>query len=146
CERERRGNHESVLRPPAEAAERLPAAAAARTREISDRCAFDLTGELGYRYPDFSDGPDPADAQLRALCERAFADRYAGANGHRRLAHDRLEAELALIARLGLAGFFLLHAEVLELARVCALEVRGAGSPRNALPPGRGGRARGGSV
>ncbi len=143
CERERRGNRESVLLPPAEAAERLPAAAAARTREVADRCTFDLTGELGYRYPDFSDGPDPADAQLRALCERAFAERYAGANGHKRLAHDRLDTELALIARLGLAGFFLLHWEVLELARACALEVRGAGSPRNALPPGRG---RGSSV
>ncbi len=143
CERERRGNHESVLLPPPEAADRLPADAAARTREIADRCTFDLTGELGYRYPDFSDGPDPADTQLRALCESAFAERYAGANGHKRLAHDRLDTELDLIARLGLAGFFLLHAEVLELARACALEVRGAGSPRNALPPGRG---RGSSV
>jgi error-prone DNA polymerase len=143
CERERRGNHESVLLPPQEAAERLPEAAAARTREIADRCTFDLTGELGYRYPDFSDGPDPADAQLRALCERAFAERYAGANGHKRLAHERLDTELNLIARLGLAGFFLLHWEVLELARACSLEVRGADSPRNALPPGRG---RGSSV
>jgi len=143
CERERRGNHESVLLPPSEAAERLPAAAAARTREVADRCTFDLTGELGYRYPDFSDGPDPADAQLRALCQAAFAQRYADANGHKRLAHDRLESELDLIARLGLAGFFLLHAEVLDLARVCALEVRGADSPRNLLPPGRG---RGSSV
>jgi error-prone DNA polymerase len=142
-ERERRGNHESVLLTPAETAERLPADAAARTREIAERCAFDLTQELGYRYPDFSDGPDPADRQLRELCERTFAERYAGANGHKRAAHDRLESELALIARLGLAGFFLLHWEVLELARACALEVRGRDSPRNVLPPGRG---RGSSV
>ena len=48
-----------------------------RTRELADRCAFDLTQELGYRYPDFSDGVDPADVQLRAICERAFAERYA---------------------------------------------------------------------
>ncbi len=142
-ERERRGNHESALLSPAETAERLPPGAAARTREVADRCAFDLTQELGYRYPDFSDGPDPADRQLRELCEHAFAERYAGANGHKRAAHDRLEHELALIARLGLAGFFLLHWEVLELARSCALEVRGRDSPRNALPPGRG---RGSSV
>ncbi len=142
-ERERRGNHESVLLPPEEAAERLPADAAARTREVADRCVFDLTQELGYRYPDFSDGADPADTQLRELCEGAFADRYANANGHKQRAHDRLETELALIARLGLAGFFLLHWEVLELARACALEVRGRDSPRNVLPPGRG---RGSSV
>jgi len=143
CERERRGNHESVLLPPEAAAERLPPDAAARTREVADRCTFDLTGELGYRYPDFSDGPDPADVQLKELCERAFAERYAKANGHKRRAYERLQHELALIARLGLAGFFLLHWEVLELARACAAEVRGAGSPRNALPPGRG---RGSSV
>jgi error-prone DNA polymerase len=143
CERERRGNHESVLRPPAEAAERLPRDAVARTREIAERCAFDLTQELGYRYPDFSDGVDPADLQLRQICDRAFAARYTGANGHKRRARARLDDELALIARLGLSGFFLLHWEVLELARECALEVRGRGSPRHALPPGRG---RGSSV
>jgi error-prone DNA polymerase len=143
CEPERRGNHESVLLAPREMLERLPHAAAARTREIADRCAFDLTQELGYRYPDFSDGPDPADAQLRVICDRAFRERYANANGHKAAARRRLDDELALIAKLGLAGFFLLHWEVLELARECALEVRGPGSPRHALPPGRG---RGSSV
>jgi error-prone DNA polymerase len=143
CERERRGNHESVLLAPEEMLERLPRDAAERTREVADRCTFDLTQELGYRYPDFSDGPSSADVQLKEVCDRAFDERYAGANGHKKLARERLDRELALIARLGLAGFFLLHWEVLELARVCALEVRGPGSPRNALPPGRG---RGSSV
>jgi len=143
CERERRGNHESVLLAPAELLDRLPRDAALRTREIADRCVFDLTQELGYRYPDFSDGVDPADKQLRDICERAFIDRYADANGHKKRAHDRLEDELQLIARLGLSGFFLLHWEVLEMARDCAVEVRGPGSPRHALPPGRG---RGSSV
>ena len=76
CERERRGNHESVLLSPAEMLERLPRDAALRTREIADRCVFDLTQELGYRYPDFSDGVDPADVQLRAICDRAFEERY----------------------------------------------------------------------
>ena len=57
--------------------ERLPRDAAERTREVADRCAFDLTQELGYRYPDFSDGPDPADVQLREICDRAFTERYA---------------------------------------------------------------------
>jgi error-prone DNA polymerase len=143
CERERRGNHLSVLAAPAEMLERLPPDAARRTLEIAERCTFDLTQELGYRYPDFSDGPDPADVQLRTICDRAFVERYAKANGHKKLARARLDDELQLIARLGLAGFFLLHWEVLELARECALEVRGPGSPRHALPPGRG---RGSSV
>ncbi|HUK97527.1 MAG TPA: error-prone DNA polymerase [Gaiellaceae bacterium] len=142
-ERERRGNHESVLLPPAAMLERLPREAALRTREVADRCAFDLTQELGYRYPDFSDGPDPADLQLREICDRAFAERYARTGGLGRRARRRLDDELQLIARLGLSGFFLLHWEVLELARECALEVRGPGSPRHVLPPGRG---RGSSV
>jgi error-prone DNA polymerase len=143
CERERRGNHESVLLSPAEMLERLPRDAALRTREIADRCGFDLTQELGYRYPDFSDKNDPADKQLRDLCEARFADRYQATGAIGRAARARLREELALISKLDLAGFFLLHWEVLELARECALEVRGPGSPRHALPPGRG---RGSSV
>ncbi|HUJ92356.1 MAG TPA: error-prone DNA polymerase [Gaiellaceae bacterium] len=146
CERERRGNHESVLAAPAEMLERFPddRDAVARTVELSDRLRFDLTEELGYRYPDFSDGDEPAIVQLRRVCERAFADRYPPSNtvllGRVR---SRLEEELALIDELGLAGFFLLHWEVLELAREVASEVRGPGSMRHVLPPGRG---RGSSV
>src|SRR5436309_2528350 len=57
CEAERRGNHESILLAPAETLERFPedADAVARTVELADRLTFDLTEELGYRYPDFSD-------------------------------------------------------------------------------------------
>ena len=144
CERERRGNHESVLCAPAEMAERFPddPDAVARTAELAQRLQFDLTQELGYRYPDFSDGAEPASVQLRRVCERAFAERYPN-RASNRLQLARLEEELALIDELGLAGFFLLHWEVLELARECALEVRGAGSMRHVLPPGRG---RGSSV
>src|SRR4051795_10264410 len=142
CERERRGNHESVLASPLEMAERFPddSDAVARTAELAQRLQFDVTQELGYRYPDFSDGAEPASMQLRRVCESAFAERY-GARAHTQRA--RLEEELALIDELGLAGFFLLHWEVLELARECALEVRGPGSMRHVLPPGRG---RGSSV
>jgi len=144
-ERERRGNHESVLLAPAEMLERFAddPSAVARTAELAERLQFDLTAELGYRYPDFSDGPSPASVQLRELCDRLFRERYSGLNGHKRNARARLDDELALIDRLGLAGFFLLHWEVLELARECALEVRGASVARNVLPPGRG---RGSSV
>src|SRR5437764_5330164 len=145
CERERRGNHESVLVAPAEAAERFPddADAVARTLEHAGRLEFDLTQELGYRYPDFSDGEKPAIVQLRSVCDRAFVERYSGLNGHKQAARARLDEELALIEELGLAGFFLLHWEVLELARDCAREVRGGSIARNVLPPGR---CRGSSV
>jgi error-prone DNA polymerase len=145
CERERRGNRESVLLPPEEMGERFAdhPDAVARTAELAERLQFDLTQELGYRYPDFEDGPDSARSQLARICDRAFAERYREANGHKREARHRLDEELVLIAELGLSGFFLLHWDVLELAREVAVEVRGAGSPRQVLPPGRG---RGSSV
>src|SRR5579864_6660284 len=145
CERERRGNHESALFSPRENLDRFSEDrdAALRTGELAQRLEFDLTEELGYRYPDFSDGEEPAIVQLRRVCEAAFAERYSDLNGHKRRVRKRLEEELALIDELGLAGFFLLHWEVLELAREVALEVRGPGSMRHVLPPGRG---RGSSV
>jgi error-prone DNA polymerase len=145
CEAERRGNHESVLIAPGEAAERFPLDrdAVERARELAARLEFDLTEDLGYRYPDFSDTGEPASRQLWHVCDRAFAERYGGANGHKRKARQRLDDELKLIDELGLAGFFLLHWEVLELARECAREVRGGSVARNVLPPGRG---RGSSV
>ena len=48
-----------------------------------------------------------------------------------------------MIDALGLAGFFLLHRDLLELAREVAVEVRGPDTARALLPPGRG---RGSSV
>jgi error-prone DNA polymerase len=145
CEAERRGNRESVLLTPGEAAERFPLDpdAVARAGELAERLEFDLTEDLGYRYPDFSDTGEPTIRQLARVCDRAFAERYGGANGHKRRGRRRLDDELRLIDELGLAGFFLLHWEVLELARECALEVRGGSVARNVLPPGRG---RGSSV
>jgi len=145
CEAERRGNRECVLASPAELEERFPLDrdAVERTGELAERLEFDLTEDLGYRYPDFSDTGEPAIVQLARVCDRAFAERYDDANGHKRRARARLDEELKLIDELGLAGFFLLHWEVLELARECAVEVRGGSFARNVLPPGRG---RGSSV
>jgi len=92
----------------------------------------------------FSGGAEPAVAQLARVCRHAFDERYRHApRGLRDQADRRLREELALIEELGLGGFFLLHWEVLELAREIACEVRGPGSPRRFLPPGRG---RGSSV
>ncbi|HEV3407193.1 MAG TPA: PHP domain-containing protein, partial [Gaiellaceae bacterium] len=146
CEPERRGNDEFNLLSPDEMAARFPddPEAVRATVELAERLEFDLTRELGYRYPDFSDGADPADVQLARVCRRAFDERYRHAPALlRQRAEQRLREELALIAELSLSGFFLLHWEVLELAREVAAEVRGPASPRHLLPPGRG---RGSSV
>jgi error-prone DNA polymerase len=146
CEQERRGNRACVLLAPAEARERFADVpeAVAETALLAERLEFDLSRDLGYRYPDFSQAAEPAEARLRRICEQAFAERYpAGSAPLRAKARERLEEELRLICELGLAGFFCLHHEILELAREVAEEVRGPGSPRRALPPGRG---RGSSV
>jgi error-prone DNA polymerase len=146
CEPERRGNEEHVLCSPEEMAARFPddPGAVGMSVELAERLTFDLTEELGYRYPDFSGGAEPADAQLARLCRRAFEERYRHATGSLRARADaRLREELALVAELGLAGFFLLHWEVLELARDVAVDVRGESAARHLLPPGRG---RGSSV
>ncbi|MGH3137972.1 MAG: DNA polymerase III subunit alpha [Gaiellaceae bacterium] len=153
CEPERRGNRESFLRSPEEMLEHFSfdRGAAERSAVVAERLEFDLTEELGYRYPDFSDGDEPAIRQLAAICGHAFHERYerpCGSEPQRRKAtraqaRARLEDELKLIDELGLAGFFLLHHEVLSLAREAAREVRGLDSPRSFLPPGRG---RGSSV
>ena len=146
AERERRGNRECVLLSPGEMADRFPedSDAVGRTAELAERLEFDLTQELGYRYPDFSDRDEPAIAELTRVCNRAFEARYRLSNTVLlSKARARLDEELSLIGVLGLAGFFLLHWEVLELAAEVAREVRGRESPRHSLPPGRG---RGSSV
>jgi error-prone DNA polymerase len=139
----RRGNLSSALVSPREMAARFAEhpEAVAETVRLAERLRFDLTTDLGYRYPQ---APD-ADGELAALCARRLLERYSEAE-HRRFrgeAEGRLEEELATIRHLGLSGFFLLHHELLELARKVAVEVRGRASARAVLPPGRG---RGSSV
>ena len=116
------------------------AAALALTVELADQLDFGAPAEeLGYRYPDFSDSPRATAPAARARLRSAhLEDHYPRGHKLRHEARARLEEELKLIDELGLAGFFLLHWDVLELARECALEVRGRNSPRHSLPPGRG--------
>ena len=138
----RRGNSTSALTSPAAMAARFAEhpAAVVETARLAERLRFDLTQQLGYRYPGSEDAT--ADAELARLCAHRLAERYSGSP---RLleAQWRLEEELAIIRKLGLSGFFLLHRDLLELAREVAAEVRGPESARGVLPPGRG---RGSSV
>jgi error-prone DNA polymerase len=139
----RRGNRSHVLASPAAMAARFEdhPDAVAESAALSDRLRFDLTSDLGYRYPGAEN--EQADAELALLCRAAFDDRYPGRDPHRAEALARLEEELRVIASLDLAGFFLLHRDLLELARDVAVEVRGPSTARSLLPPGRG---RGSSV
>jgi error-prone DNA polymerase len=138
----RRGNSSSVLASPWKMAERFPdhPEAVAETLRVAERLEFDLSRELGYRYP--REEEPGVDRKLAELCRALLAERYAGSS-HRRKAAGKLEEELKTIRALGLSGFFLLHHDLLVLAREVAEEVRGRGSARSILPPGRG---RGSSV
>jgi error-prone DNA polymerase len=155
----RRGNHSHVMSAPQAMASRFPdhPEAVRETLLLAEQLSFDLTKDLGYRYPGAED--ESASRRLAELCRVRLEERYgpgalcggqagaavdsSAARAHHAQARARLEQELRVIDRLGLAGFFLLHHEMLELAREVALEVRGPDSVRALLAPGRG---RGSSV
>ncbi len=144
----RRGNRSHVMAAPRAMASRFAdhPEAVAETLALAERLRFDLTKDLGYRYP----GAEERDAsrRLAELCATRLQERFgprapASARARREEAERRLREELRVIDGLGLAGFFLLHHEMLELAREVAVEVRGPDSVRALLAPGRG---RGSSV
>jgi error-prone DNA polymerase len=138
----RRGNGTSYLASPAEMDARFGGHpdAVAESGRLAERLGFDLTRDLGYRYPGSED--PGADRALAEICRARLEDRYGG-EPEREEAGRRLEEELDLIHKLELSGFLLLHFDILELAREVATEVRGPDSARSLLPPGRG---RGSSV
>jgi error-prone DNA polymerase len=145
-EPQRRGNFSHVLASPEAMEARFPdhPEAVAETVRLVDRLRFELGTDLGYRYPGSED--EEAMGKLAELCQARFELRYGEASSQRAVrdrAAGRLEEELRIIDALGLPGFFLLHHDMLELAREVALEVRGPDTARAVLPPGRG---RGSSV
>ena len=144
-EARRRGNRSHALAPPEAMAERFRdveggVEAVHEAGRLAERLRFDLTQDLGYRYPGSED--EQADLKLAELCTALIDQRYAGRASHAE-ACARLGEELRVIRTLNLSGFFLLHRDLLELAREVAAEVRGADAARAVLTPGRG---RGSSV
>jgi len=140
----RRANAEYFLQPLEVIARRFceQPEALRNTLVIAERCAaFDLTRDLNYRFPEADTEPgETADDLLRCVTLPVLAERY----GDNPTACKRLEDELALVHKHGLAGFFLIYRNIMRLAREVASELRGTG-PRSLsdLPPGRG---RGSSV
>ena len=142
-ESKRRPNHTHILATPAGMAARFaefPGAAAESVR-LAETLEFDLTSDLGYRYPGSED--ENASRRLAEICQAEFERRYPTNYPRREEAARRLEEELALIGSLGFSGFFNLHYDVLQVAREVAIEVRGPDTVRALLEPGRG---RGSSV
>ncbi|MDQ6673084.1 MAG: DNA polymerase III subunit alpha, partial [Chloroflexota bacterium] len=153
----RRPNSEFFLRPPETVAELFAAypQAIANIHRIADRCAaFNLANhrELGYDFPDFTrkqgEQHAPADEVLATFCWGKFDERYPPDRTDadlRAKAQTQLDAELQLVKKHKLDGFFLIYRDLQEQATEVAQKVRGAGTIRggSGLPPGRG---RGSSV
>lgn len=143
--RERRANSEFYLRPQPEL-EMLFAGfpdAVSNTLEIADKCTFDLTRDLGYRFPDYPapEGYTP-ESYLEKLCYDAAVRRYGSVRPDVR---ERLEQEFRLINKFNLAGFLLMYHEVIKLGREVMID-QGLSDPSLSVeenPPGRG---RGSSV
>ena len=144
----RRANALFHLASPAEMAARFETRpdALSATLNISERCrTFDLTEDLGYEFPDFEGSARGGALEtLAQVCLAELARRYQPGSKHERAAEERLHKELELVDRHGLAGFFLVYRDIMNLAREVAADLRG-GAPRAHanLPPGRG---RGSSV
>ena len=143
--KERRANNQFYLKSPEEMAtlfSRCPEAIK-NTLRIAERCSFDLTKDLAYRFPDYPvpEGSTPQ-SHLEDLCCQAAERRYGGVN---QKAEDRLQEELWLIGKHNLAGFFLIYYEIIQMARQIMIEMglSDAEIPLEERPPGRG---RGSSV
>jgi error-prone DNA polymerase len=110
--------------------------AIANTRIVSDRLGFRLD-HLGYEFPHY---PVPAgetmDSFLAARVEEGVIKRYGSPprSGERSLlekARTQVQHELALIARLGFAGYFLIVWDIIRYCRQQGILVQGRGSAAN---------------
>ena len=127
-----RPNHEHALKSPAQMAKLFAPypLAIANTCGVAERCAFRLDSLSG-QFPHF---PIPADetshqSYLRTLVYRGAAKRYAlplAPNVER-----QLEYELGIIARLDLAGYFLVVWDIVRAAEEIGVLCQGRGSAAN---------------
>ncbi len=102
--------------------------AIARTLEISSRLEFTLA-DLGYEFPRF---PVPAgqtmDSFLRQRVDEGARRRYRPYTDR---ARTQIEHELALIEKLGLAGYFLIVWDIVRFCREHDILAQGRGSAAN---------------
>ena len=103
------------------------------TLAIAERCTFRLD-QLTPTLPEFALPPGvSADEYLARLVEHGAHERWGPPNTARRdSTHDRqLAHELALIAKLGLAGYFLIVWDIMRFARRKGILCQGRGSAAN---------------
>jgi error-prone DNA polymerase len=123
-------NHERHLKAPAAMAalfRDLPNAIAT-TRAIAERCEFTLK-DLGYRFPDYPIPPgETPDSYIRALTEAGARERWGAPDQRTR---RQLDHELAIVAKLKLAGYFLIVWDIVQFCRENRIMAQGRGSAAN---------------
>ena len=128
-------NNHRYLRSPAEMSalfRDLPEAIA-NTREISQRLNFQLA-DLGYEFPRYPvPDPDTMDTFLRKRVDEGVRFRYRAKNSPSLLARARkqIDHELALIAKLGFAGYFLIVWDIVRYCKQHDILIQGRGSAAN---------------
>ncbi len=101
-----------------------------QTREIADRIHFSMD-DVGYTFPDFPVPPgETMDSLLRKLSEKGAVGRYGGMTPK---IQAKLDHELNLIAKLKLAGYFLLVWDISDFCRSRRILSQGRGSAANSV-------------
>ncbi|MDP8969830.1 MAG: DNA polymerase III subunit alpha, partial [Actinomycetota bacterium] len=126
-----RRNAEGYLKTPVEMAQVFAERPDALANAVwaAERCRVDLgLGRL--RVPDAVAQGESADAELRRRCEAGVHERFATPT---RRHWDLLQRELAMVARLGLASYFLTVAEIVDRIREKQVMVACRGSAAGSL-------------
>jgi error-prone DNA polymerase len=127
CQRHLRPTHEMV------ALFRDVPGAIANTVDLSSRLRFELS-DLGYEFPRYPvpDG-ETMDSFLRKRTEEGVQRRYGPKNDKDLLerARKQVEHELALIAKLGFAGYFLIVWDIVQFCKRNDILIQGRGSAAN---------------
>ncbi|TVQ85594.1 MAG: DNA polymerase III subunit alpha, partial [Chromatiaceae bacterium] len=122
-------NREHHLRPRAQLARFYPAELLAATLVVAARCHFSLD-QLQYRYPrELVPAGLTPDRHLSQLTQAGAATRWP--DGPPRRVRAQVARELALIAELGYAPYFLTVHDIVRFARARGILCQGRGSAAN---------------
>ena len=103
------------------------------TVDLSSRLSFELS-DLGYEFPRYTvpDG-ETMDSFLRKRVAEGVERRYGPKNDRDLMsrAKEQVERELALIAKLGFAGYFLIVWDIIQFCKQHDILVQGRGSAAN---------------
>jgi error-prone DNA polymerase len=109
--------------------------AIANTGELSNRLQFELTG-LGYEFPAYPvPESESMDSFLRKRVAEGMRSRYLPKNDAAlyEKAKAQAERELKLIAKLGLAGYFLIVWDIVGFCKGQGILIQGRGSAANSV-------------